>query len=93
MLDPTGIQNYINKDIKEFLWKCGKNNEGNIHLFNWKTARCPLNEGGMHIRDPKLDIFSLGAKKQWKIISKGKYWVTKFLNKKYLGGNRIGCLE
>jgi hypothetical protein len=52
----------ITKMIRDFLWHGGKGNQKKYHLVNWETVKRPYAEGGLQVRDPKLENIALGGK-------------------------------
>jgi ribonuclease HI/exonuclease III len=93
LLAPNSIAGQINKLLRDFLWHGGKGNQRKFHLVNWETAKRPLREGGLQIRDPALANTALGCKILWKMHSDPSHPVSKTLIHRYIPNAKIRNLQ
>ena len=94
LLAPVKIINQIEGLVRSFLLH-GGNNEGGkkFALVSWKTIKLPRPEGGLQIRDLRLQNQSMGAKLLWNLIDSKPSWCSRVLKSKYFPGTRLRCLE
>jgi len=78
----------ISKNIRSFLWEGGKPITNKFHLVNWKMVRKPLDKGGLAFRDLALMNVSLGAKIEWRLISRDSKWWKNLLIYNYFSKSR-----
>ena len=62
LLAPKSISTQISKLLRDFLWEGVKGNQNKMHLVSWDILKRPTSEGGLEIRDPKLENMVLGGK-------------------------------
>ena len=62
LLAPVKIITQIEGLIRSFLWQRGDNGGKRIALVNWETVKVPRVEGGLHIRDLRIQNLATGSK-------------------------------
>ena len=62
-------------------------------LVSWKTVKLPRIEGGLQIRDLKLQNLATGAKLLWNLLKSRPSWCSRALKIKYFPGSRLRGLE
>jgi ribonuclease HI len=93
LLAPKSIYGQINKFLRDFLWHGSKGNQHKFHLVRWETAKLPMREGGLQIRDPALVSIGLGCKILWKMHNEPSHPVSKMLLHKYIPSAQIRNLQ
>jgi len=78
---------------RSFLWEGGKQTGRRPHLINWDKVSKPLLEGGLSLKNTKVQNLALGAKLLWYIVSGDTTWCKEALWKKYFRGTRKRCVE
>jgi hypothetical protein len=78
---------------RRFLWEGGKQTSKRAHLISWDKVSKPLMEGGLSLKNVKVQNLALGAKLLWHIISGNPAWCKEALWKKYFNGPRRRCVE
>ena len=61
-------------------------------LISWKK-KMPTLEGGLHIRDLKIQNMAFGAKVLWKLVDSNLSWSSHVIKHKYLSGSRLWCID
>jgi hypothetical protein len=59
---------------RSFLWEGGKKSGRRFHLINWDKISKPLLEGGLNLKNTKVQNLALGAKLLWYIVSGDTAW-------------------
>ena len=54
--------------IRSFLWQRGDSGGKRIALVNWETVKLPRAEGGLHIRDFRIQNLAMGSKLLWGML-------------------------
>ena len=63
LLALSKILTKIERMLKSFLWKGGKNNGGKKYaLVSWQKIKLPWMQGGLQVKDLKYQNMALGAK-------------------------------
>ena len=62
-------------------------------LVSWKTIKQPRVEGGLQLRDLKLQNLAIGDKLLWNMLAPKPTWCSLVLKNKYFPGPRLRCLE
>jgi hypothetical protein len=83
ILAPKSVTDQISKLLREFLWQGGKGNLHKFHLVRWETVKCPIAEGGLHIRDPAMVNQAFGGKIVWNLFTHPQHPVSVILKAKY----------
>jgi ribonuclease HI len=78
---------------RRFLWEGGKQTSRRPHLINWDKVSKPLLEGGLSLKNAKVQNLALGEKLLWHIVSGKTTWCKEALWKKYFRGPRRRCME
>jgi hypothetical protein len=78
---------------RSFLWEGGKQTGRRLHLINWDKVSKPLLEGGLSLKNTKVQNLALGEKLLWYIVSGDTAWCKEALWKKYFRGTRKRCVE
>ena len=88
------IINQIEGLMRNFLWQGGNNGGGKkFTLVSWKTIKQPWSEGGLHIRDLKIQNLVIGAKLLWNMLVPKPSWRSCVLKCKYFHGPRLRCFD
>ena len=94
LLEPVKIISQIEGLLKSFLWNGGNNGGGKKYaLVSWETIKQPRTEGGLQIRDLKLQNLAIEAKLLWNMLAPKPTWCSLVLKNKYFPGPRLRCLE
>jgi hypothetical protein len=93
LLAPGSIINQLEALQRRFLWEGGKQTNKRAHLISWDKVSKPLMEGGLSLKNAKVQNLALGAKLLWHIISGKTAWCKEALWKKYFRGPRRRCVE
>jgi ribonuclease HI/exonuclease III len=78
---------------RRFLWEGGKQTSKRAHLISWDKVSKPFMEGGLSLKNIKVQNLALGAKLLWHIISGNPAWCKAALWKKYFNGPRRRSVE
>jgi hypothetical protein len=78
---------------RRFLWEGGKQTSRRPHLINWDKVSKPLLEGGLSLKNAKVQNLALGEKLLWHIVSGKTTCCKEALWKKYFRGSRRRCME
>ena len=62
-------------------------------LVSWKTIKMLWSEGGLQIRDLRIQNLAMGAKLLWNLLEPKPSWSSRVLNCKYFPGPRLRCLD
>ena len=62
-------------------------------MVSWKTIKLPWSEGGLHIRDLKIQNLAIGAKLLWNMLVPKPSWSSCVLKSKYFHGPRLRCID
>lgn len=62
LLAPNGILQKMEKHLRYFFWKGGKNNERRFPLVKWETILKPMMEGGLNIKKLQLQNIAMCGK-------------------------------
>ena len=62
-------------------------------LVSWKTIKLPWSEGGLQIKDLRLQNLVVGAKLLWNLLDPKPSWCSRVLKCKYFPGPRLRCLD
>ena len=80
--------------MRTFLWQGGNNGGGEkFALVSYKTIKFPWSEGGLQIRDLRIQNLAMGAKLLWNFLGPKPSWSSRVLNCKYFLGPRLICLD
>jgi ribonuclease HI/exonuclease III len=93
LLAPGSVVTKLEMLQRKFLWEGGKQTNKRAHLISWDKVSKPLLEGGLSLKNTKLQNLALGAKLLWRIISGKTAWCKEALWKKYFSGPRRRCVE
>jgi hypothetical protein len=93
LLAPQNVKSTISSLLRCFLWEGGKTDTKKFHLIKWDIVKHPKENRGLGIRDPGLSNLAMGEKILWKLVSGENDWWKRILQKKYLIGNRLRCLD
>jgi hypothetical protein len=93
LLAPQNVKSSISSLLRRFLWEGGKTDKKKYHLIKWDIVKHPKENGGLGIRDPGLSNLAMGAKILWNLVSRKNDWWKRILQKKYLVGSRLRCLD
>lgn len=78
---PKGIQENINRKMRNFFW-CHDNNNRKFHSINWKKICTPKALVGLGIRNPEHQNKVLFLNLVWKLNQSPKYpWAQVLINK------------
>lgn len=83
----------MEKLIRHFFWKGGKQNDKRFSLINWEIVIKQTLEGGPNLKDLKAQNLAMEAKLIWKIIAPNPNWAQITLWRKYFRGMRLRCLD
>ena len=72
LLAPVKIITQIEGLIISFLWQRGDNGGKIIALENWEIVKLPRAEGGLHIRDLRIQNLAMGSKLLWACLTPAK---------------------
>ena len=64
MLAPPGIIRKLEGLTRKFFWKGGKQNSKRFPLVSWDKVSKPILEGGLNLKDLRLQSIALGARIQ-----------------------------
>jgi hypothetical protein len=87
------IINQLEALQRRFLWEGGKQTSKRAHLVSWDKVSKPVMEGGLSLKNIKVQNLALGAKLLWHIISGNPAWCKEALWKKYFNGPRRRSVE
>ena len=93
ILAPVKIISQIEGLMRSFLWQGGANGSKKFALVNWKTVKMPKQEGGLHIRDLRIQNLSMGSNLLWSMLDTKPSWCSTMLRCKYFPGQRLRCLD
>ena len=62
-------------------------------MISWKKIKMPRLEGGLQIRDLRIQNLAMGAKLLWNMIDSKPSWCSQVIKCKYFSGPRLRCLE
>jgi ribonuclease HI/exonuclease III len=93
LLAPATVIQNLEAFQRRFLWEGGKQGKKKLHLVKWEKAIKPYMEGGLNLKNTKMQNLALGAKILWKMITGKLTWSKKALWRKYFRGPRDRCLE
>ena len=93
LLAPATVIQSLEAFQRRFLWEGGKQEKKKLHLVKWEKAIKPYMEGGLNLKNTKMQNLALGAKILWKMITGKLTWSKKALWRKYFRGPRDRCLE
>ena len=62
-------------------------------MISWKKIKMPRSEGGLQIRDLRIQNLTMGAKLLWNMIDSKQSWCSQVIKCKYFSGLRLRCLE
>ena len=94
LLAPSKFLAKIERMLRSFFWKGGKNGGGKkFALFSWNKIKMSWMEGGLQIRDLKFQNLTMGAKLLWNLIDKNPSWSSQVIWNKYFIGPRLICLD
>ena len=94
LLAPIKVINQIEILVRSFLWQGGNNDGGKkFALVSWRTIKLPKQQGGLKIRDLRIQNQAMGAKLLWNVIASKPSWYNRVIKNKYFPGTRLRCLE
>ena len=94
LLAPVKVINQIESMVRSFLWKGGNTDGGKkFSLVSWRTIKLPKQQGGLEIRDLRIQNQAMGAKFLWNVIAPKLSWCSHLIKKKYFPRTRLRCLE
>ena len=86
LLTLVKIMSQIEGLMRSFLWQGGDNGGKKFALVNWKTVKLPESEGGLHIRDLRIQNLAMGSKVLWSMLDSKLSWCSRMLRCKYFLG-------
>jgi hypothetical protein len=93
LLAPQNVKSSISSLLRRFLWEGGKTDKKKYHLIKWDIVKHPKEKRGLGIRYPSLSNLGMGAKILWNVVFGKNDWWKRILQKTYLVGSRLRCLE
>ena len=94
LLAPPKMLATIEILMRSFLLQGGKNGGGKKHaLISWEKIKMPRLEGGLQIRDLKIQNLALGANILWKMVDSKPSWSSQVIKHKYFSGSGLRCLD
>jgi hypothetical protein len=93
LLSPQNVKSSISSLLRRFLWEGGKTDTKKFHLIKWDIVKHPKENRDLGIRDPGLSNLAMGEKILWNLVSGENDWWKRILQKKYLVGNKLRCLD
>ena len=68
--------------FRSFFWS-DKSDQKNVHTIKWKEICCPVEEGGLGVRDTKENNLALLAKTCWRFLTDEDHLSSRILKEKY----------
>ena len=96
MLHPSSHErNYCShrNTVKEVPLEWGKTNGEKITACKMEGVSKPLSDGGLQIRDLRIQNLSLGEKILWNLVTGKATYCKRDLWKKYFSGTHLRCLN